>query len=94
MEKRSLKSHFIALCRKQSLCSDTASEVYDMFLRRPVHARFAVVFRDPPLERRKCKKKQPGSFSHTTKGTEHGKVGVVKGQEEERGTIVVAFFKE
>ena len=45
MEDRSLQSHFIALCRKQSLCSDTASVVYDMVLRKTVHARFAVVFR-------------------------------------------------
>ena len=45
MEDRSLKSYFIALCRKQSLCSDTAFEVYDMFLRKTVHGRFAVVFR-------------------------------------------------
>ena len=45
MEDRSLQSHFIVWCRKQSLCSDTASEVYDMFLRKTVHARFSVMFR-------------------------------------------------
>ena len=30
--------------KKQSLCTDKASEVYDMFLLKTVHARFAVMF--------------------------------------------------
>ena len=43
MEDRSLQSDFVTLSRKQSLCSDTSSMVYDMFLRKTIHARFAII---------------------------------------------------
>ena len=44
MEDRGQKNHFIALCNRCSLCTVTASEVYDMFLQKTIHTRFAVMF--------------------------------------------------
>ena len=44
MEDRGQTNHFIALRNRCSLCTITASEAYDVFLRKTIHARFAVVF--------------------------------------------------
>ena len=45
MEDSGLKNYFISLCKQQSMCTVIASDVYDVFLRKTIHARFAVVWR-------------------------------------------------
>ena len=45
MDDQRLWSWFMALCRRQSLCTEIASEVYTVFLLKTIHARFFVVFR-------------------------------------------------
>ena len=46
LDKKLLKSRFMAICNVNKLCSEAvAIEVYSSILTKTIHARFAVVFR-------------------------------------------------
>ena len=45
MNNAHLQTEFMQLCKERSLSTENAASVYPVFLRKVVHARFAVVFR-------------------------------------------------